>query len=842
MRSAARRHLSELPPTDLPVEEILDVLRRALISRRAAVLVAPPGAGKTTLVPLRLLDEPWLAGRRIVMLEPRRLAARAAARRMAASLGESVGDTVGYQTRDERRIGSNTRIEVVTEGILTRRLQHDPGLDGVGLVIFDEVHERNVPTDLGLAFLLSSRDVFGTDVAILAMSATAAIDSFARVLASDGVPAPVVRSEGRMFDVEIRHAPRRRDDRIESATAATVALALRETTGDVLVFLPGLGEIDRTRTALGGVIPPDVAVVRLAGALSSEEQDEALAGRPDGGRRVVLSTDIAETSLTVDGIRVVVDAGMARVPRLDPRTGLTELVTVTSSRASADQRSGRAGRVAPGVAYRMWSKIEDATRLAHLPAEITQVDLCGVLLEVAAWGTPLNRLDLIDKPPQRAIDGADETLRRLHLLDADGAITGLGREALSVPVHPRLAAMVVLARASGDARRAWLACVIAALLEERDVLSGRPSELPTDVALRAAAVLEVSRDHTLPVHHGVRGRVARSARDIARRLDMTPVDLDTDDLADLCGGLLLTAYPDRLAMRRTSPGQFVLRTGNGSWMDKNDPLAREEFVVAADLDGGRGNSRIRRAAGLGIDDVADALGDDLIEERTLLWDKGRDDLVQRVVRRVDALRLDDRSMPAPPGEATRGALLDRIATTRLALLDWTDTARATQHRIAFMRHHRGGDWPDLGDDALLADLERHFAPYLAGCTSRDDVRRIDIEMVLRSQVTWDQSTELDEMAPAMFIPPRGRPTPIDYGDPDAPRIEVRVQHLFGLATHPAVLGGRVPLTVVLLSPADRPIQVTADVPGFWRGSWTDVRKEMAGRYPKHEWPVDPTTR
>lgn len=826
----------------LPVEEALGPLRDALSARGTAVLVAPPGAGKTTVVPLRLLDEPWLAGRRIVILEPRRLAARAAAGRMASLLGEDVGSTVGYQTRDERRIGPNTRIEVLTEGILTRRLQSDPTLDGVGLVIFDEVHERNVPTDLGLAFLLSAKSMFGTDVRILAMSATPDIERFAALLGDASAPAPVIASDGRMFPVEIRHAPRQRNDRLENAAAATVLTALRETDGDVLVFLPGIGEIDRTRRVLVDAAPAGVSIVRLAGALPTDEQDAALRARTDGGRRVVLSTDIAETSLTVDGIRVVVDAGLARVPRLDPRTGLTELATVTSSRASAEQRSGRAGRVAPGVAYRMWGKMEHATRLPHLPAEITQVDLCSVVLDVAAWGTALEDLRFLDVPPKRAVDSARTTLSMLHLMDEDGAITPLGRSSMAVPAHPRLGAMVRRAVDSHDPRRAWVACVLAALLEERDVFSGRPGDVPVDLALRVDAVLDNFSSREVEVHRGARERVMRGARDIARRVGVSACEVDSDDVHSMCGALQLVAYPDRLAMRRATPGQFVLRTGNGALMDKNDGIANETFIVAADLDGGRGNARVRRAAGLTIDDVATVLGDDLVEERSLQWDKERDDLVVRIVRRFDALRLDERTVPAPAGEETVAALLDRVRATRLGMLDWTAEARATQQRMMFVRSHHGEGWPDVGDKALLGRLDDWLGPYLTGCTCRDDVRRLDISMLLRAGLDWDRSRELDEVAPARYEPPRGRPLQIDYSDPTAPRVSVRVQHLFGLTVHPTVLGGSVPLTFELLSPADRPIQITSDVPGFWSGSWTEVRKEMAGRYPKHDWPVDPTAR
>jgi len=447
---------------------------------------------------------------------------------------------------------------------------------------------------------------------------------------------------------------------------------------------------------------------------------------------------------------------------------------------------------------------------------------------------------LIDPPPAKALAAAHDTLRMLRLLDDDGAITALGRAALAVPAHPRLAAMVRRAADSGDRRRAWIACVLASLLEERDVFTGRPSELPVDVGLRVDAVLGNEIGRVAEIHHGARERVARGARDIARRLGIDPCEVDSDSVHQMCGALLLAAYPDRLAMRRSSPGQFVLRTGNGALMDRNDGLAGESFVVAADLDGGRGNARIRRAAGITMDDVAGVLGDDLAEDRSLQWDKERDDLVVRVVRRFAALRLDERTMPAPAGEESVAALLDRIRGTRLGLLDWDDASRGVQQRLLFMRRHRGDEWPDVSDRSLLSRLDEWIGPYLVGCTCRDDVRRLDPGMLLRAGLSWDQSAELEVLAPAEYDPPRGRPVRIDYSDPAAPRASIRVQHLFGVTGHPAVLGGAVPLIFELLSPADRPIQITADLPGFWIGSWGDVRKEMAGRYPKHDWLADPS--
>lgn len=827
---------------DLPITEVIEPLSSALATHRNAVLVAPPGAGKTTSVPLRLLNEPWLRSRRIVMLEPRRLAARAAARRMAHLLGEDVGETVGFVTRDERKVGPNTRIEVVTEGVLTRRLQNDPSLDGVGLVIFDEIHERNVPTDLGLAFLLDARTQLSLDVHILAMSATPDAEVFARVLSSDDHPAPIITSRGRMFDVDIRYVPRQRSERLEHVVSSTVLRALRDDDGDILVFLPGIGEINRAKAALESQLPSDVSIHRLAGALPFAEQDAALAPSDAGQRRVVLSTDIAETSLTVDGIHIVIDAGMSRVPRMDARTGLTELTTVTSSRASSEQRSGRAGRVREGVAYRLWGKIDDATRIAHLPAEITQVDLTNVALELCAWGTPPEQLRFLDVPPPKALTRAIELLQTLHLVDHETthtdalpSITDLGRDALALPVHPRLAVMVLHVR--NHPEQGWLACVIAALLEERDILRSDKST-PIDLALRVRIVLGLdSHDNA---DRGAVSRVRERAKDLARRARIsTDIFVSTDLIDHYCGALLLRAYPDRLSMRRSTPGQFITYDGGGAWCDTKDILAQEQFLVAADLDADRKSSRIRRGAALDADQVAATLGDDLIIERDIVWDKSRNDLVQREVRRAGSLRLGEYISQPLPCDDTIDALIDRVKVTQLDILNWSDDAESIRQRMLFLREHLGEDWPDVSRKTLLSTLDSWLRPFLAGATSRTDIERLDMAMLLRTMLSWDQSEQLDVLAPATYQPRSGKPVAIDYTDIAAPSIDVRVQRMFGVTTHPHVLNGSLPLKVVLLSPADYPIQVTSHLPEFWDGSWRDVRREMAGRYPKHSWPEDP---
>ncbi len=844
---------------DLPVIEVIEPLRRALAEHHNAILVAPPGAGKTTAIPLLLRNEPQFANKKIVMLEPRRLAARAAAHRMAMLLGESVGDTVGFVTRDERKIGPTTQIEVLTEGVLTRRLQNDPSLDGVGLVIFDEIHERNVPTDLGLALLLDARSKLSLDISILAMSATPEANVFAQALSQNALPAPIIISEGRMFPVDVRYLPRQRKDRLEHVVASAVTRALRDDDGDILVFLPGIGEINRAKQALEQVLAPQVVVHRLAGALPFAEQDAALAPSPAGERRVVLSTDIAETSLTVDGIHIVIDAGLSRVARIDTRTGLSELVTVTSSRASADQRAGRAGRVREGVAYRLWGKIDDATRLAHLPAEITQTDLTPVALELCAWGSPIDELVFLDQPPQKSLDRAMETLELLHLISrsdiprsdisgtdtarshatesdaANPTITALGREVLALPVHPRLATMVVHAKESPE--RAWLACILAALLEERDIMRGNKA-VPIDLALRAQIV--VGLDTHDEADRGAVQRVRERARDLARRSRIAfDVFIGSDFIDHESGALLLSAYPDRLSMRRSTPGQYITRDGNGAWCDTKDILAQEQFLVVADLDADRKASRIRRGAAVDSDQVSIVLGDDVIIERILIWDKSRNDLVQRETRRVGALRILEHSSEPLPCDETTDALIDRVRVTQLDILNWSEDTESLRQRILFLRQHLDDTWPDVSRKTLIANLDTWLRPYLAGCTSRRDLERLDMSMLLRSMLSWDDSMQLDELAPAYFQPPSGRPVAIDYTDCAAPSIDVRVQRMFGVTKHPYILSGQLPLKVVLLSPADYPIQVTSHLEEFWTGSWRDVRREMAGRYPKHAWPEDP---
>ena len=812
--------------SDLPVVDVLPELATALERHGSALLVAPPGAGKTTVAPLWLIEQAWLSGR-IVMLEPRRLATRAAAQRMAALLGTEVGGIVGYQTRDERRIGRDTIIEVVTEGVLTRRLQHDPELPGVGMVIFDEVHERNVPTDIGLAFAIDARETVRPDLRLLAMSATPDVAKLTTVLGN----APMIESVGRSFPVDVRWLPMMKGTRIEQATGEAVIRALNDQPGDVLVFLPGIGEIRRVEQFLTDRVGADVDLRLLAGALSLAEQDLALLPSPIGRRRVVLSTDIAESSLTVSGVRIVVDAGLARVPRHDLGSGMTRLTTVSTSRASADQRAGRAGRTEPGVAYRLWSKLEHATRRAHLEAEITQVDLAGVALELAAWGTAPSDLRFIDQPPARAMQQAHELLQRLGALDAGGRLTSTGRAMLALPLHPRLARMVV---ASPDTDKG-LACLIAAILDERDVLRGRSDELPADLALRVRVVC--GHDHHERADHRDVARIRDRGVDIARR---SGVHVDFDEIAaEHTGSTIALAFPDRVAVRRRQPGQFQMRTGTGAWVAATDSLANDQFIVAAELDGNRSSARVRIGAGIEAAELIASLGEDVERQQVLTWDKQRDDLMSYATVRLGSMLLDEQFRPPLPGDETVVALLERVRATRLGVLNWSNGVQQLRQRLAFAALHLGDDWPAVDDKTLLGTLTDWLAPFLQRATNRSDLAAIDLEMVLTTMLSWDQQSQLTTLLPPTLLTAAGRTVEIDY-QRDNPTVSVRVQDMFGTLTHP-MIADDIPLTIELLSPADRPIQITNDLPGFWSGSWVMVRKELAGRYPKHQWPLDPST-
>lgn len=805
----------------LPIEDVVPQVREALAHRGMAVLTAPPGSGKTTVIPLRLLDEPWVGDGKIVMLEPRRIATRAAARRMAETLGEPVGQTVGYVTRDDRSTSRSTRIEVVTEGILTRRIQQDPSLSGTAIILFDEVHERNLQTDLGLALVLDSRGSLRPDLRILVMSATIDADRIAGAMSPD--PVPVISADARTHPIDVRWSPVPRRARLEPAVAGAVVGILDSEEGDILVFLPGMGEIQRARRALEDAgVYADIRI--LHGSLPPAEQDLAIEPSTSGKPKVVLSTDIAETSLTVEGVRIVIDSGLARAPRFDAATGMTRLRTIPISKASADQRAGRAGRTEPGVAIRMWSKLEHAARSGHIEPEITQVDLAGFMLELATWGT-IDPADLtfLDPPPARSVEEAIDLLDRLGAID-DGRITDRGRAMSRLPLHPRLARMVV---DSGIDQA--LACSLAAVIDERDVLSGRPGDIPSDLTIRLE-LLTGARGHH-PAASGRRlDRVRRTARDLMRRAEAPDLPVDPER----AGPVLGLAFPDRLAIRRGSRGRFQLRTGTSAWMQADDPLAGESFLIAADVDGRRKDARIRLAAPIDAADVADLFEEDVTVRRVLDWHGDR--LVERHERRLGGITLDQHEARPDPAPDVTAELMKRLAADELRQLNWTKHASALAERVAFLHRNIGEPWPDWSQSNLIETVDEWLAPYVVDPTGLDDLARADLTNIFRAQLPHPLPLELERLAPTHYELRSGRRVPIDYSG-ESPSISVRVQELYGVHTHP--MAGGAPLVLELLSPANRPIQITSDLPGFWTGSWSEVRKDMAGRYPKHEWPETP---
>ena len=819
-----------LPETGLPIEPVLSALRDALRAETSAVLQAPPGAGKTTLVPLALLDEPWLAGRKVVMLEPRRLAARAAAHRMAHLLGERVGGTVGYRVRMDTRVGPVTRVEVVTEGVLTRMLQHDPALEGVGIVIFDEFHERSLHADLGLALALQSRAVLREDLRVLVMSAT--LDG-ARVAALlDG--APVVTSEGRAHPVETRFLPRRAEGRIEPLAARAVRGALTEHDGDVLVFLPGAGEIRRVEEMLSADgVPSGVRVMPLFGNLAQEAQDEAIRPSPPGRRKVVLATSIAETSLTIEGVRVVVDSGLIRVPRFSPRTGMTRLETVTVSRASADQRRGRAGRLGPGVCLRLWTEAEDAALQPHRPPEILEADLAPLALELATWGvTDPAELRWLDPPPTASVGQARELLRELGALEDAGFITPHGRAMAGLPLHPRLAHMLLRAR---EMRLGATACDLAALLAERDVLRGDGRAPDADVRLRLAALRRERGTPGYSVDAAALHRAQAEARDLRRQLAVPPAEAD-DEAA---GVLLALAHPDRIAQRRPGAGgRYLLRNGRGAAFPEPQSLSERPWLVVAELDDAGREGRIVLAAPVELDDVERELGAQVVREDVVAWDAAAGAVRARRVERLGALVLREAPLADPDPALVAAALLDAVRQEGIAALGWTKASAQLRERIAFLHRHEPS-FPDVSDHALTETLDDWLGSHLHGLRKMEEVRRIDLGPVLEGLLAWDQRRRLEDKAPTHVTVPSGSRIPVDYADPEAPVLAVRLQEVFGWTETPRIAAGRVPLTLHLLSPAHRPVQVTRDLASFWRSGYFEVKKDLKGRYPKHYWPDDP---
>ncbi|MHB8699254.1 MAG: ATP-dependent helicase HrpB [Sulfuricaulis sp.] len=820
----------------LPVEEAVPALRQALATHRAVVMQAPPGAGKTTLVPLALLKEPWLAGRSILILEPRRMAARAACARMAHLLGESPGETVGYRIRFDSKISAKTRIEVLTEGILTRRLQIDPELKNVGLVIFDEFHERHLHADLALALCLDSQNSLREDLKVLVMSATLDSESLSKLLDN----APIITSEGRRYPVDIRYALRDPAGPLPSTVCEAVAAALEKDDGDVLVFLPGAWEIRRTQELLETRVAGRTDIFPLYGELPWELQDRAL--RPSSGRRkIVLATPIAESSLTIEGIRVVVDSGFARVPQFDLRSGLSRLVTVRISRASSEQRAGRAGRLAPGACYRLWSETVQRGLVPQSAPEIRAADLAPLALELAAWGTRnVHALVWLDPPPEAAFNQARALLTSLDALDDSGHITKTGRSMVRLPLHPRLSHMLLTAK---DFGLGALACDIAALLSERDILVGE-SRRSADFTQRLEALWafrehgrQGAQSHQADAAAGA--RINQAAQQFRRLLSLSePVKgVDTGQV----GLLLALAYPDRVALAR-APGavRYLLASGRGARLPEAEMRQRQSCIVAASLDAGETEGMIYSAAPVGIETLRKYFHAHLRIENVVRWDAQQQAVISRSEERFGELVLDSKPQITTDPERLRAAMLDGIRRLGLEALPWTREARGYQARVLSLRHWLANeDWPDMADSTLAATLEDWLGPYLDGITRREHLARLDILAILKGRLDWDRNRRLDDGAPTHLAVPSGSHLQLEYIAGESPVLRVKLQELFGLANTPRVAWGKVPVTLHLLSPARRPIQVTQDLHGFWQRTYPEVKKELKGRYPKHPWPEDP---
>jgi ATP-dependent helicase HrpB len=806
--------------TPLPIDAVLDELAGTLDKRNAAVLVAPPGAGKTTRVPLALLDAPWAKGKKIIVLEPRRIAARASAERMAKTLGERAGDTVGYRVRFGSKVSRATRIEVVTEGIFSRQILDDPELSGVAAVLFDEFHERSLDADLGLALARDAQTGLREDLRILVMSATLDGARIAKLLGD----APVVASEGRAFPVETRYLGRKPDAPLERQMADAIAMALRADPGSVLAFLPGAAEIRRTQNFLGErVQDASIEIVPLFGALDASVQDKAIAPAPKGTRKVVLATSIAETSLTIEGVRIVVDSGMARVPRYEPDVALTRLETVRASRAAVDQRRGRAGRTEPGVCYRLWDEPQTASLAAYTQPEILSADLSSLVLDLAQWCvSDPGDLAFLDPPPAPALKEAKSLLNELGALDANGRITAEGHSLRALALPPRLARMIVDSHRLGAGEQA---AEIAAILTERG-LGGDNVDL--DVRLD-----QFGRD---------RSPRASSARSLAERWVQQVASSEVaQGEADLSTGIMLAfAFPDRVAKNRGN-GSFVLANGRGAAVEQTSSLARAPYIAVGELTGTAASGRILLAAPITQEAIERHFADQIESTEEISFDRGAMALRARRKRTLHAISLSEAPMTLSPSAETARVFAEGLIAAGLDKLPWSKPLKQWRDRVTFLRRAEGESWPDLSDAALAAQSEAWLVPALYEKTALKEFSAGDLSDAVMALLPWELRARLEREAPTHFEAPTGTMLAIDYEAEQGPTIAVRLQELFGLNTHPSIAKGAVPLVLELLSPAQRPVQVTRDLPGFWRGSYAAVRSDLRGRYPRHPWPEDPAS-
>ncbi|MGQ0554421.1 MAG: ATP-dependent helicase HrpB [Nitrospiraceae bacterium] len=823
----------------LPIEDVLPSIREALNAGPNVLLMAPPGAGKTTHVPLALLELPWLSNRKLLILEPRRLAARAAAHRMAGLLREPVGETIGYRMRLDTKIGPRTKIEVVTEGVLTRLLQEDPSLDAYGMVVFDEFHERSLQADLGLALCLEAQRLFRPDLRLLVMSATLNCGPVSELMGH----ASLITCEGRLFPVETRYLDRAVSGRLDHAVVQHIRRSLANDNGSLLVFLPGMGDIRRVeRTLLDAKLGPSIQIAPLHGELPQDMQDAAIRPAVPGSRKIVLATSIAETSLTIEGVRVVIDAGWLRIPRFDPRSGLTRLETIRVTRDSAEQRRGRAGRLEPGICYRLWTEKEQASLAVHRPPEILDADLAPLILDLAQWGARSpDELSWLTPPPPGAVAQAKDLLIQLNAFSADERLTDHGRQMAELPLHPRLAHMLISAI---PLRLADRACEVAALLSERDVLQGPSANQTVDLRVRLDVLQGEYDSSSQAVNRAAVERVRRTAQIWRRQLKRLSGTINDDrhNHPYAAGLLLALAYPDRIAQRQ--PGEtagYRLVNGRGARFRRPDPLATEPFLVIADLDGGAQWADINLAAPITCEAIESLYQEQVIEEELVVWDERISAARASCRRSLGSVILSDDALSKPDEQSLLHALLQGIGKAGIHILNISPELQQWRSRVIWVHRIEAphSDWPDLSDKALLTTVDQWLGPYLAGITTLDRVKRLDLTVPLHALLTREQQRRLDRMAPTHITVPSGSHLRVVYDQPDLPVLAVRLQEMFGCQETPRVADGKIPVMLHLLSPAKRPVQVTQDLAGFWKRAYPDVRKELRGRYPKHPWPEDP---